>query len=52
MMYKQMKISEHTRLSMQAAVEMGLSENQVGKIFNVPSISRVLKELEIAKVIE
>ena len=36
-------------MAMQAAVDMGLSENQVGKLFNVPSATRVLNELRKAQ---
>ena len=34
---------------MQAAVDMGVSELQAGKIFQVPSVTRVLKELRDLK---
>ena len=38
-------IPDSVRMAMQAAVDMGLSEHQTGKLFNVPSATRVLKEL-------
>ena len=37
---------------MQAAVDMGLSEHMTGKLFNVPSVTRVLKELRMAQETE
>ena len=45
----QRKIPDSLRMAMQAAVDMGLSENQVGKLFNVPSATRVLNELRKAQ---
>ena len=42
------KIPETLRMAMQAAVELGLSEHQTGKLFGIPSVTRVLKELRAA----
>ena len=39
------KIPDNLRMAMSAAVELGLSEHQTGKLFGIPSVTRVLKEL-------
>ena len=39
------RVPHITKHALQAAVELGLSENQAGKLFGVPSASRILKEL-------
>ena len=48
----QQKIPVSMRMAMQAAVDMGLSENYTGLLFDVPSVSRLLKELRITQQIE
>ena len=44
-MNQQRKIQDKQRMAMQAAVDLGLSEHMTGKLFKVPSVTRVLKEL-------
>ena len=48
----QQKIPVGLRMAMQAAVDMGLSEHYTGQLFNVPSVSRLLKELRILQQID
>ena len=42
------KITTKLRMAMQAAVDLGLSEHQAGKLWGVPSVTRVLRELKKA----
>ena len=38
------QVSSYMKLVLQAATNMGLSENQVSKLFGVPSTGRILRE--------
>ena len=44
---RKVPIPDSLRMKMQAAVDLGLSENQTGKLFGVPSVTRALKDLRI-----
>ena len=43
-MRRRYRISEHEKLVLNAAIEMGLSHFSTGQVFGIPSVSRIVRE--------